>query len=72
MALICGLVELCCVCFNISDALLLESQGPVVSFRFVLFFFLKRPEQLFEIRNNAASRLECCCPAVEAEQNCVT
>lgn len=35
-----------------------------------LFFKKKRPELLFEISNNAASRLECC-PAVEAEQNCI-
>lgn len=31
----------------------------------------KRPEQLFEISNNAASRLECC-TNIKTKQNCIT
>jgi hypothetical protein len=34
-----------------------------------LIFFFKRPEQLFGISNNAASRLECC-TNVKAKPNC--
>lgn len=32
----------------------------------------KRPEWLFEISNNAASRLECCTNRHKTKQNCIT